>query len=247
MNGTINTAEFRAVNKIDANGFVRGCSVLTEGEATGHGIHIDSTSIELARKISASFTGGIKVKMEHTYGVDKIIGALRNFRTDGKQLRADLQLLKAHPAFNFVRELIEKQPTTFGLSISFSFSREKIDGKDYVRFEDVYSVDIVDRPAANPGGLFSAKPIAPTRDILKLTAAYIAAYGEDGARQMQALPECERRDRMERAIYYSGCTIPNYDFSYAARFGEPKAVWGTRRGEVAAQQDRINNCLQRLK
>ena len=163
MNAAISTAEFRAASPVDGNGLVVGVSVLTEGEAKGHGIYIDRASIESAHRIAKGFAGGVKVKMEHSYGVDKIIGALRSFRIDGRQLRADLHLLMSHPAFQFLKELISQQPTTFGLSISFSFVPERIEKKDFVRFEDIYSVDIVDRPAANPGGLFSVGPKSTVR------------------------------------------------------------------------------------
>lgn len=247
MNGTIKAAEFKAASKIDSSGLVHGVSVLTEGEAEGHSIFIDSRSVELARSIATSFAGGVKVKMEHSYGVDRIIGALKNFRVDGKQLRADLQLLREHPAYNFIRELISVQPTTFGLSISFSFSREKINGKDFVRFEDIFSVDIVDRPAANPGGLFSANPIAPTRDTTKLMAAYLAAFGQEQYSAIVNRHGPEAIDRLERGLFYSGLNIPGYDFSNASRHGEAKPPFGFRRIETSERQARIDACLSRLK
>ena len=155
---------------------MRGVSVITAGiEATGHGIHIDDKSLQTALAVASKFPQGIKAKMEHSYGVDKIIGHLKNFRIDGAQLRADLQLLKAHPAYNFIAELIAKQPSTFGLSISFSFTGEVIEGKKMVRFEDIYSIDVVDRPAANPGGMFSTvKPTPPLFGLARVEAAFRA-------------------------------------------------------------------------
>ena len=46
-------------------------------------------------------------------------------------------------------------PESFGLSVSISNEPEEIEGKKFIRCAEIYSADLVDGPAANPGGLFS--------------------------------------------------------------------------------------------
>jgi hypothetical protein len=246
----LQTAEFRATSRIDAAGLVTGVSVMTVGEAEGHDVWVDQHTLETVRRTAAQFAGGVKTKAEHSYGLDKIIGACRNFRLDGSQLRADLQLIRSHPAYNFIRELIEKQPSTFGLSISFSYVPEKIDNKVFVRVEDLYSVDLVERPACNPGGLFSTGP-KPSgfmkQDIAKLTAAFIAIEGPGGARRIQGLPFEQKVDLMERSVYFNNISIPGYSFEHVqSKWGDRKAAFGLRRIEIAAKQDSVDKALARL-
>jgi hypothetical protein len=73
-------------------------------------------------------SGGVKVKVNHGTGFEAIVGNLKNFRVEGTQLRADMQLVKSHDLYSQIVELSANQPETFGLSISFSGEHEKIDG-----------------------------------------------------------------------------------------------------------------------
>jgi len=147
--------------KIDKeNGVVSGVSVITSGvEAIGHGIYTDPTTL-LQVKGQADSMPAVQVKAGHGTGFSGIVGVLKNFRVDDDgrscQLRADLHLLKSHPAFSQIIEMAATMPESFGLSISFSGKPETIDALDFARCTELYSVDLVDRPAANPNGLFSA-------------------------------------------------------------------------------------------
>lgn len=149
---------------------IAGVSVITEGDALGHGVKIDAMSLASVKTCAEEYAGGLKVKMDHGSGFGDIVGTLRNFRIDlaGENymgdptgqlqcLRADLQLLKTHPATPTILEMAELMPDTFGLSISFSGSVDD-QGADgmFVRCLEIYSCDLVDQPAANPNGLFSA-------------------------------------------------------------------------------------------
>lgn len=149
---------FQAVGQsaIDRDvGVIRGVSVITEGEADGHDFFIDATTIKQVEAAAKAFKGGVKVKMNHWSGVESIVGFLRDFRIDGVQLRADLHLLKTSDRREYIIEMAESIPDGFGLSIAFSGIPEEIDGKVYARCKELYSVDLVDSPAANPSGLFS--------------------------------------------------------------------------------------------
>jgi hypothetical protein len=141
-----------------ANAVIAGVSVITVGEAKGHEMSIDERTLEQVKRAAETYSGGLKVKTDHYTGFDNIVGTLKNFVIDGDQLRADLHLLKNHEATARILEMAELMPDTFGLSISFSGDHEKgSEGTTFARCEEIYSADLVDTPAANPTGLFSAK------------------------------------------------------------------------------------------
>lgn len=149
-------SNYAAANPIDKAGIVRGVSVLTAGiEAEGHGVYIDGKTLESVKACADKF-GSVKMKADHGSGIFGIAGALSNFRIEGNHLRADMQLMRSHPHFGFLVELISTQAASVGLSIAFSMTREKVGEREYARCEDLYSVDLVNQPAANPSGLFSA-------------------------------------------------------------------------------------------
>lgn len=137
-------------------GTLKGVSVITEGEAKGHGIFVDSTMLKQTVEHAGAFKNGIRVKENHGTGVDGIVGTLRNFSINGNKVVADLHLLKTHQKFSHIIEMAKQIPESFGLSLSFSMGKETIGGKDFARCLDIYSADLVDQPAANPSGLFTA-------------------------------------------------------------------------------------------
>jgi hypothetical protein len=140
------------------NAVISDVSVITIGEARGHGMLVDAQTLLEVKEAAETYAGGLKVKTDHFSGFNQIVGALRNFRIDGDQLRADLFLLKNHEATARILEMAELMPDTFGLSISFSGQHEESEsGVVFARCGEIYSADLVDAPAANPTGLFSAK------------------------------------------------------------------------------------------
>jgi len=128
---------------------------------------------------------GVKVMLDHDDGIENTIGVMRNFAIEGIQLRADLQLLKAHGETPLIIEMAETMPELFGMSISFSGTLEEIGGVYYVRCEELYSIDIVDMPAANPSGLFSAK-VDSTQKAMDLQALTIELSAEKELRAAAA-------------------------------------------------------------
>lgn len=139
-----------------SDGIIRGVSVITEGEAKGHDTFIDAETLLSVKACAETHADGVQVKSNHGTGFESIVGTLRNFRIQGAKLLADLHLLKTHEAFSRILEIAETMPASVGLSISFSGITEEVDGEKYVRCLELYSVDLVDRPAANPSGLFSS-------------------------------------------------------------------------------------------
>lgn len=146
-----------AAGRIDREGgVIYGVSVMTVGPARGHGMMCDETTLEQVKKCAERYAGGLKVKMTHQGDAGDIAGFLTNFRTAGKKLLADLNLLKSYEKRAYVLELAETIPDTFGLSVSFSGPTEEKGGMEYARCLEIYSCDLVAEPAANPTGLFSA-------------------------------------------------------------------------------------------
>lgn len=152
-------------------GVIHGVSVITVGDAKGHNLKIDATTLSQVKTVAESFKGGLKVKVNHGTGVDAIVGTLRNFRIEGSQVKADLHLLKTASELQKILEMASTIPESFGLSIAFSGKPQ--DG--FARCTELYSVDLVDDPAANPSGLFSQNQ---TNDDMKEHIEFFRAqYG----------------------------------------------------------------------
>lgn len=136
-------------------------SVLTSGTAKGHNLEIDAVTLEQVKQCAESYANGVKVNENHGAGIGDIIGKLNNFRIDdsGTKLLADLTFLDSRAErAKYYMDLAKSIPESFGISISFSGESEKnLDGLDLARCSELYSADLVQNPASNPTGLFSAK------------------------------------------------------------------------------------------
>lgn len=147
-----------AGSRVDAAaGVIRGVSLITEGPALGHGVFIDATTLAQVKAAAETYSGGLKVKMDHAGGAGDIIGWIDGFRISGNKLLGDLHLLETSEHRGYVLEIAQKIPDTFGLSLAFSGGTETV-GKDkqlMQRCTELYSCDLVSEPAANKGGLFS--------------------------------------------------------------------------------------------
>jgi hypothetical protein len=144
---------------IDAQtGIIRGVSLITKGPALGHGVMIDSTTLEQVKKAAEQYAGGLKVKLDHSGGAGDIVGYIDTLRIEGEKLIGDLHLLESSVHRAYILEIAERIPDTFGLSIAFSGPSEKSTDKltTLQRCSEIYSVDLVSEPAAN-AGLFARK------------------------------------------------------------------------------------------
>ena len=137
-------------------GIVHGVAVITEGPALGHGMFVDQTTLSQVMEQAKTYIGGLKVKLDHNASASEIVGYLTGFRVEGTTVRADLHLLRSSPRREYILELAETIPDTFGLSIAFSGTDEKVGENWFARCTEIYSADIVSEPAANPSGLFQA-------------------------------------------------------------------------------------------
>ena len=144
--------------KVDAEaGIIHGVCVMCIGKAKGHEVSIDEKSLTQFLALAQQHTDGIKVKFgnDHKAGVEDTTGLLKNFKRDGDKIRADLHLLKTDPNFNKIVEMAKTLPNEFGLSASTQADEELIGHDKFVRFLDIFSVDIVSNPAATNGLFFS--------------------------------------------------------------------------------------------
>ncbi len=140
-------------------GKIYGVSVITEGQAKGHDLVVDSqTLMEIKAAAESCPDGRLKTKLNHRSGVEAVFGYLENFRVDGPKLLADLKMLKAHKDFDQTFEQIEALPNQIGLSVAF-VGKECMgeNGKKMARCREILSADLVPEPAANPTGMFEAK------------------------------------------------------------------------------------------
>jgi hypothetical protein len=189
---------------------IEGVSVISVGEAKGHGLFVDAQTLREVKACAETYAGGVKVNLDHGAGIKDIVGFCDNFRIIGEKLVADLNLLQNAERKEYVLEIAEKLPDTFGISIAFSGPVREVNGKRFASCEELYSADLVQTPAANPTGLFSfeAKPVdkfstnmedakieiepkedeISIADIVSRLAALEAAFG-DYKKKMEEKPE----------------------------------------------------------
>ena len=140
-----------------------GISVATVGPALGHEMFVDDVTLLQAEQ--AGLAGSpVKVFVDHDESIDSLIGFLSGFRIEEDQLRADLELLGSHPQADFYAEILTKAPGRVGFSMTFSGKPEDVGDRRFARVENLVSVDLVSRPAANPDGVFKAGSVAPQVD-----------------------------------------------------------------------------------
>ncbi len=76
---------------------IEGVSIISIGEAKGHGLYVDETTLMQVKECAESYKGGVKVNLDHGAGIKDIVGFVNNFRIVGKQLLGDLNLLETSP------------------------------------------------------------------------------------------------------------------------------------------------------
>ena len=142
-----------------------GISVATVGPALGHEMFVDDVTLLQAEQ--AGLAGSpVKVFVDHDESIDSLIGFLSAFRIEEDQLRADLELLSAHPQADFYAEILTKAPGRVGFSMTFAGKPEEVGDRRFARVENLVSVDLVSRPAANPDGVFKAGKIDMAGEVM---------------------------------------------------------------------------------
>lgn len=134
---------------------IEGVSIISVGEAKGHGLFVDMQTLQEVKSCAETYKGGVKVNLDHGAGIKDIVGFVDNFRIIGEQLLGDLNLLENAEKRDYILEIANKLPDTFGISIAFSGPIRERDGRRFASCSELYSADLVQTPAANPTGLFS--------------------------------------------------------------------------------------------
>jgi hypothetical protein len=208
-------------------GMIAGVSLVTRGEALGHGMWLDSTFIDQVHESGvASGDAGLKARFAHPGlsddGIGSVLGRWRNFRKSGsKQVYADLHLIEAaHVApdgdlAEYVMQLAEDDPGLFAASIVYypdeaaeqSFASENSDDQGrfispdrenranlpHARLAELLGADLVDEPAANPGGLFSRGNALPAEaEGLLAYALGLSETAPEGGEVLGVHPERAR-------------------------------------------------------
>ena len=192
------------LDKIDADsGVIFGVSVICKGEAKGHnGLQIDNKALTQFLDLAREHKNGIKIRFgqDHDSGASDIAGILKNFRRDGDTVRADLHLLKADKHFHKIIEMAATMPEEFGLSASTAAIEEQIGPDKFVRFTDIFSVDIVSNPAATNGLFFDTNSTIKTPMLKELAIKLgIAAEQAEQATEQELLVAFEACSKKMKA------------------------------------------------
>lgn len=186
--------------KVDAEkGVIEGAAVITAGPALGHGFHVDTEFLDDVAKQGNAMAHGVKVRFGHPGMSDSALGTFlgraKNFRRDSsngqEKTLADITISDTAAKSpkgdlkTYVLDLASKENDMFGMSISFDMGQEyqrdlsgmkiyeelNYEEPVFVELAKLWAADMVDDPAANPDGLFSATGIE-----LPLHAAYVSRF-----------------------------------------------------------------------
>ena len=165
----------------------RKVSVITAGPALGHGMVVDADTLDQVVQ-AGNAAGQVKVLSDHSSSISNIIGYLEGFALDGGRVRADLILFESHDGFQYFSEIISTLPTQIGFSISFSgIPREAADGTMLADVQNLFSVDLVLSPAANPTGVFRAQ-VDSVHSLMTDTKVEVVAAATEAAPEVLAAP-----------------------------------------------------------
>lgn len=175
-----------AFGQIDAEkGTLRDVSLMTEGEALGHGVWCDQKTLQSVFALAQK--SPVKAYLTHGdfFQPDRLgdeVGLFSGLYIEGNQLKAkQFTFFKSFitsekKKYEALMELAQADASLFGVSISFSGKLAWVmpDGSEVpaeddempegalnsmpsVRVTRIYSADFVSDPAANPNGLFDAR------------------------------------------------------------------------------------------
>jgi hypothetical protein len=117
-------------------GVIRGVSIITQGEALGHDMWIDTEFLQSVSDAANAKNAGLKARFTHPGlsgdGLGTMLGKVTDARVSGSQVVGDLHFIESAtktPDGNladYVMTLAEDTPEDFGLSIVFSVDPEQM-------------------------------------------------------------------------------------------------------------------------
>lgn len=173
---------------------IRGYKVMSLGEALGHGVTVDETTLD--QLVALGNRGGVKSKVQHrngaTDGFGRYLGKSTNFRREGDSAVADLHLddlaFKSPEGDwgSYLLDLADRAPDAFGASPEVIEHRVPAkNGRPVMRLKDLLAIAIVDRPATN-AGFFSVTGVSDMADITALEAQVAELSAERDAATTKA-------------------------------------------------------------
>ena len=147
--------------KVDKEkGVIFGASLIMQGPALGHGMLIDAKTLETALECAQRYDSGVKIKFNpdtFNHGDGSIAGYFKkeSLMIENGKLIGDAYIEEEFEKRDYLLNLAEKQPDTFGISIDFDNEPEDIGGVLYARCVELQAATVVDQPAANSTGLFA--------------------------------------------------------------------------------------------
>jgi len=149
--------------KVDRDaGIIRDVSLISLGEARGHGKTCDQKTLETVRDCAKTYTDGLRIRWNPNtfqHGAGMLLGWIppETIRIKGDKTVGDLHVYRAFPSEpkEYLYEIAETTPGNIGLSVEFTGDDEEIEGNKFARCTEIYAAMLVDLPAANPTGLFS--------------------------------------------------------------------------------------------
>lgn len=116
---------------------IKGVSVITRGEAKGHGMWADAEFLQQIADAGNASAKGIESRFKHPMFEDKLgthLGRFVEFRVEGDKVRADLKVSAladkspTHPNLGtYVLGLADEEPDVFGASIAFDMDIEAVE------------------------------------------------------------------------------------------------------------------------
>lgn len=158
------------------NGIIHGVTVMESGVfAQGHFLWVDGNGMEVpegtprAKKIKLATDdrtiasvmdvlkadGRARTRVNHSDLIQDRAGYSEGFEIEGNKLICDVNLFDSFQSRNLILETADKTPDLIGLSIDFNYTTEIAGDTGYLRAYKVNAVDIVDKGAVTPRGLFS--------------------------------------------------------------------------------------------
>lgn len=146
---------------------IHGVSVIQVGPALGHSLYVDFGTLQQVVELGNFLPMGVKSRFTHpglsADGLGRFLGRVKGFYVDGDRVRADLYLADASAKSpygdlrEYIESLAETDASAFGMSVVYRPNEPyQQDGKAFIRLAALLAVDVVDEPAANRDGLFSA-------------------------------------------------------------------------------------------
>lgn len=150
-------------------GIIRGFAVVSKGVTHDQRGEFDDAALDTIVSFGSKSGIGIKSRFGHpnmsSTALGTFLGRVKDFRRDGDIVRADLHIDKTAyetpdgDLAGYVMDLAKSDPAAFGASMVIDWDEEFREGKDaqgeslppFIRVKKLFSVDVVDDPAANNG------------------------------------------------------------------------------------------------